>query len=83
MGLAYSLASTFIAGSIPGGGIHVVPDSPGWLIANGRSEEAKAILTKYHAEGTENDPMVELEYYEMKQIIKSDLLANETTWRAM
>lgn len=63
-------------------GIFFVPESPRWLIAKNRGEEAKKILTKYHAEGYENDELVALEYFEMKRVIEADLLANKMTWRA-
>ncbi|CAG8212866.1 unnamed protein product [Penicillium olsonii] len=32
-------------------GVYCLPDSPRWLIAKGRTEEAKAVLIKYHANG--------------------------------
>ena len=33
-------------------GVFVLPESPRWLMAHGRFEEAKAVLIKYHGEGT-------------------------------
>lgn len=64
-------------------GVLFLPESPRWLIANGKNDLAKAILTKYHAEGDEYDELVRLEFHEMKQVIEADIAANEMTWRAL
>lgn len=61
-------------------GILFVPESPRWLIAKGKGEEAKAILVKYHVNGREDDPFVELEYKEMKNTIEREM-AIETKWK--
>ncbi|KAF3343763.1 hypothetical protein VD0002_g3434 [Verticillium dahliae] len=36
---------------IVGVGVFFVPESPRWLIANGKIEQARAMLAKYHGEG--------------------------------
>jgi sugar porter (SP) family MFS transporter len=41
------------------------PESPRWLIAKDRREEALAIFAKYHGDGDENDPIVQLQYHEI------------------
>lgn len=38
-------------------GIFFVPESPHWLISKDRGDEALKMLTKYHAEGREHDPL--------------------------
>lgn len=57
-----------------------MPGSPRWLIAKGRGDEAKEIFTNYHVDGRVDDPFVELEYREMKQVIKGEM-AIETKWK--
>ncbi|KAM3083404.1 hypothetical protein ACMFMG_004055 [Clarireedia jacksonii] len=43
-----------------------LPESPRWLIANDRYEEAVAILAKYHGEGDPQSPLVQLTLHEMR-----------------
>ncbi|PQE28611.1 MFS lactose permease protein [Rutstroemia sp. NJR-2017a WRK4] len=43
-----------------------LPESPRWLIANDRYEEAVAILAKYHGEGDPQSPLVQLSLHEMR-----------------
>lgn len=51
--------------------VYFLPETPRWLIANDRTEEALAVLTKYHGLGDRNNPFVELSYSEMKQEIST------------
>ncbi|KDQ17763.1 hypothetical protein BOTBODRAFT_582547 [Botryobasidium botryosum FD-172 SS1] len=46
-----------------------LPESPRWLMANGKDEQAMAFLTKYHGAGDPDDPVVKLEWAEFKQNI--------------
>ncbi|SGZ22503.1 BQ5605_C022g09497 [Microbotryum silenes-dioicae] len=55
-----------------------LPESPRWLIANGRDDEARAFLVKFHGNGDPNSAIVELEWAEMVEDIKVD--ASDKRW---
>ncbi|KAM0276529.1 hypothetical protein ACHAQH_006630 [Verticillium albo-atrum] len=54
-------------------------ESPRWLIAQERDEDAKRILVKYHANGNESDPLVTLEMEEIRTALRLDAEAHRTT----
>ncbi|XDG06302.1 hypothetical protein ABKA04_005917 [Annulohypoxylon sp. FPYF3050] len=53
-------------------GVWFIPESPRYLMANGREEEAIAFLAKYHGNGDPNSKLVRLEIEEMKEGIRQD-----------
>ena len=53
--------------------IYWVPESPRFLMAKDRHEEALAILAKYHANGNVNHPTVQFEYREIKETIRLEI----------
>ncbi|MCJ1259050.1 hypothetical protein MMC24_006885 [Lignoscripta atroalba] len=46
-----------------------LPETPRWLMANDRHEQALNVMAKYHGEGDRNSPIVQLEYREMMEDI--------------
>lgn len=58
------------------------PESPRWLVANDRHEEALKLMVKYHGAGDESSEIVKLEYEEMQAQIRSDVATEsmESPW---
>lgn len=57
--------------------IWFVPESPRYLIARDRQEEALAILGKYHANGNTQHPTVQFEYREINDTLSKELEAKK------
>jgi MFS family permease len=55
-----------------------IPESPRWLIANDRHDEARALLAKYHDGGDMDSGLVALEMQEMDRSIRSE--ASDKRW---
>lgn len=53
-------------------GIFFVPESPRWMISKGRDDEAFKMLAKYHAEGNEDDPLVQWEFAEIRNTLAAE-----------
>ncbi|CCA66652.1 related to hexose transporter protein [Serendipita indica DSM 11827] len=56
-----------------------IPESPRWLTAKGRDQEAIAILAKYHANGRERDPLVYFTYGQIREALAIERQINQTT----
>ncbi|TAQ89900.1 hypothetical protein B7494_g1772 [Chlorociboria aeruginascens] len=53
-------------------GVFFLPESPRWLVAQDRVEDATKILAKYHGEGSTTHPIVQLQLKEMASQIRTD-----------
>ncbi|KAH9835009.1 hexose transporter [Rhodofomes roseus] len=57
--------------------IFLAPESPRWLITKGREAEGLRILAYYHADGDEQDPLVQFEFEEIRAAIAIDREMNK------
>ena len=56
-----------------------VPESPRFLIAKDKHEQALQMLAKYHANGNVNDATVQFEYREIKETLGKELEHKKTS----
>ncbi|KAH6618828.1 general substrate transporter [Boeremia exigua] len=66
---------SLLQGAIPAfqlAGLYFTPESPRWLISKGRTEDARKILSTYHAGGSLDSPLVNFEISEVQQAISAE-----------
>ncbi|PSK42084.1 High-affinity glucose transporter [Elsinoe australis] len=60
--------------------IYLVPESPRWLISKGKIDEARHILTKYHAGGDVSSMLVDFEMNEISSAIENEKLIKQNSY---
>ena len=58
----------------------ILLQSPRWLLANGRRDEALAFLIKYHGNGNPNSALVKLEMQEMDEALAESTGSDKRWW---
>ncbi|KAJ5308615.1 hypothetical protein N7508_003994 [Penicillium antarcticum] len=61
----------------------LVPESPRWLIANGKRAEAEKLLARFHTAGDISHPLIQFEMAEIVRTIEMESQAAETKWSTL
>ncbi|KAE8379821.1 general substrate transporter [Aspergillus bertholletiae] len=60
-----------------------VPESPRWLIANDRREEAEQLLARFHTAGDVSHPLVQFEMSEIIHTLSMEARASQVPWSTL
>ncbi|KAL4799951.1 general substrate transporter [Aspergillus venezuelensis] len=61
-------------------GVWLLPESPRWLCAKGKTEDAFDTLVKYHGNGDRSDKFCDWEFYEIQNTIRLERENSGNSW---
>lgn len=78
LGFRIPIWCQLISSVIVASGVWFLPESPRWLMAQDRAEDAIEVLATYHGEGDRDHPIVTLQVKEMQHQVLTD--ASDKKW---